>query len=115
MKRDLGLYFEDILESINLIEKYIERYNYFKFKDDVQLIDSVIRRTEVIGEAVRNIPKRFRDKQPEILWDSYVKSRNFLAHVYFGINYSRLWKFVKEDLPVLKKAVVKLLEEYDGK
>jgi len=31
-----------------------------------QLQDAVIRRIEIIGEAVKNLPKSFRDKYPEV-------------------------------------------------
>ncbi|MCK4997765.1 DUF86 domain-containing protein [Candidatus Pacearchaeota archaeon] len=115
MKRDLRLFYGDIYDSICLIEKYIGRGDFSKFRKDIKLVDSVVRRVEIIGEAIKHIPKEVRDKYPDVLWNSYVDSRNFLIHVYFGVNYLRLWGFVKNKLPVLKESVNKLLEEENGR
>ena len=34
--------------------------------------------------------------------------RDIISHFYFGINISRVWKVVKDDLPPLKKELEKL-------
>jgi len=114
MKRDLRLYYQDILDSIDLIEDYIKKKNYWKFRRDKKIVDAVIRRIEVIGEAIRGIPINVKNKVAEIPWEEYIQSRNFLIHVYFGVNELRLWNMIREDLPLLKKAIRRLLEE-DGR
>lgn len=114
MKRDLRLYYQDILDSIDLIEKYVEKKNYWKFRKDKKIVDAVIRRIEVIGEAIRMIPTKIKNKTGEIPWGEYVQSRNFLIHVYFGVNELRLWNMIKEDMPLLKRVIKKLSEE-DGR
>ena len=114
MKRDLKLFYKDILGSIDLINRYIGKRDYFIFRKDIKLVDSVVRRIEIIGEAITHIPKLVRKKYSEIYWDDFINSRNFLAHVYFGVNHLRLWNFVKKDLPKLKEVVERMLEEKDG-
>ena len=111
MKRELKLFYKDVYDSICLIERYIGKKDYSVFRKDIKLIDSVVRRTEIIGEAIVHIPKRIRDKYPDVLWDSYIDSRNFLIHVYFGANYLRIWGFVKNRLPILKKIMEDLLKD----
>ncbi|MBI2426682.1 MAG: DUF86 domain-containing protein [Candidatus Kerfeldbacteria bacterium] len=37
--------------------------------------------------------------------------RNILTHEYFGVDLEVVWKTVQEDLPSLRRAVEKLLEE----
>ena len=65
-KKDPIIFIDHILESINLIERYIEGKTFEDFIEDVQLQDSVIRRIEIIGEAVRNIPWEIKQKYPDI-------------------------------------------------
>ncbi len=42
MKRDIGVFLEDILESIELIEKRMEEISYEKFISDIDLQDMII-------------------------------------------------------------------------
>lgn len=69
MKRDVRVYIEDILESITKIEEYMGNLkNEDDFYEDTQIQDAVLRRLEIIGEAVKNVPQDLRDKYPEIPW-----------------------------------------------
>jgi uncharacterized protein with HEPN domain len=52
MKRDIQVYIDDIIESCNLIEKYIYNITEKDFNNNRVLQDAVIRRIEIIGEAV---------------------------------------------------------------
>lgn len=66
MKRDVRVYIEDILESIEKIEHYTESITEEDFYRDTQIQDAVLRRLEIIGEAVKNVPQEFKDKYQEI-------------------------------------------------
>jgi len=70
MKRSATLYLEDILESIKLIENYLRGVSKKEFLASQQLQDSVARRIEIIGEAVKNVPPDLRDQHPEIPWQT---------------------------------------------
>ena len=86
MKRELGLYINDILESIDKIEGYIKNTGQTRFREDQQIQDAVIRRLEIIGEATKNIPDDLRIKYPDIPWKAIAGMRDILIHEYFGIN-----------------------------
>ena len=69
MKKNVKIFLEHVLEAISLIEKYIEDMEKSDFLRSTQLQDSVIRRIEIIGEAMKNIPSDFKDSHanlPEI-------------------------------------------------
>jgi uncharacterized protein with HEPN domain len=102
MKRDVSLYIEDIIECIAKIEEYTDSITEDDFYDNTQSQDAVLRRLEIIGEAVKQIPKSIRDKYPDIPWKSIAGLRDVLIHAYFGVNLHRAWKAVKEDIPDLK-------------
>ena len=59
-KRDLSLFLEDIWENINLIENSIGQISKNSLQADFDKRDATIRRIEIIGEAVKNIPESFR-------------------------------------------------------
>ncbi len=56
MKKNPSLFLEHILESINLIEQYTGTIKKGDFLDSVSVQDMVIRRLEIIGEAVKYLP-----------------------------------------------------------
>jgi uncharacterized protein with HEPN domain len=112
MKRSPKLFLTDILESIDLIEKYTSSTTYKKFMNDNVIQDAIIRRFEIIGEATKNIPMKIRKEYPEIPWRQMAGMRDMLAHEYFGIAIKRIWDTAQKDLPRLKKQIVKLLEKF---
>jgi len=74
------------------------------------LLDAVVRKLEIIGEATNNLSDTFKDSHPEIIYRDIVDMRNFLIHEYFGINPKVVWDTCKTDLPVLKKQLLDILE-----
>ncbi len=101
-KRDHALYLQDIKESIKKIEKYTKSLTFAAFSRDTEKVDAVVRNLEIIGEAANNIPKKIKDKYPNIPWREIVNARNVIAHEYFGVLLDIIWKTIKDDLPKLK-------------
>lgn len=86
MSKDVKVYLDDILESISQIEKYTKKTTQSKFNKNMQLQDAVLRRLEIIGEAVKNIPENFRNLYLEIPWKKIAGMRDILIHEYSGVD-----------------------------
>nr|MDO8098775.1 DUF86 domain-containing protein [Candidatus Njordarchaeota archaeon] len=107
-KKDLSVYVEDMLDSILKIEQYIGKVTEQDFYNNTQVQDAVLRRLEIIGESVKNIPETFRKKYPEIPWKKIAGLRDVLIHAYSGVNLKRVWKVIKADIPSLKRNILKI-------
>jgi len=113
MKRDIGDYLEDILNTIDKAENFIEGMTYEEFIKDDKTVFAVIRALEIIGEAVKNIPDDVRKSYPEIPWRDIAGMRDKVIHGYFGVRLDIVWNTVKEELPSLKPIFEKILKELE--
>lgn len=109
--RDYTIFLEDIIESAELIKKYAKGYTKKRFSSDEKNKDAVIRRFEVIGEAVKHLPNSFRKKHKEVDWKKISGMRDVLIHEYFGVNIDKVWKTIKKDIPDLENKISKILAE----
>jgi len=112
MKRDVRVYIEDILEAIAKIEEYMGGFKGDDgFYKNSQAQDAILRRLEIIGEAVKNIPEDFREQYPDAPWKQIAGMRDILIHEYFGVNLKRVLKVVKEDILDFKTKVLKIKKD----
>jgi len=110
-KREWKLFVEDILESIELIEKYVEDMEFDDFVKDRKTIDAVVRNFTIIGEASKNIPDNIKDKYLNADWKGMAGFRNRIIHAYFEISTRIVWHIVKNELPPLKERMKQILEK----
>jgi len=109
MTRDYSDYINDIANSIDEIEEFIEDIDFDTFSDDKKTINAVIRSLEVMGEAVTKIPSDIRDKYPNIPWTRMAGMRNKLIHEYFGVDLEIVWTVCTEEIPPLKPFISSLV------
>ena len=110
-KRDRSLLLEDMLESVEKIERFTDEMDYSSFIEDDKTIDAVVRNFEIIGEAANRLGKDFHDKHSEIEWSRIRGFRNRIVHHYFGIDYEIVWSIIENDLDDLKEQITDLLNK----
>lgn len=113
MSRGVRILLEEILEAIELLQRYTAGLTLESFTKDVEKQDSVTRRLEIIGEAAKGIPEDLRSKYPTVPWRDITGARDVLVHEYFRIDLEMAWDMVQEDLPDLKREVERILEQED--
>lgn len=109
MVKDPTVFLQHIIESIELIEYYIQGKNFKEFKESIQLQDSVFRRLEIIGEAVKNLPDEIKNMKSDIPWKEIAGMRDILIHQYFGVDLQLTWQVIKEDNRKIKALLIELL------
>jgi uncharacterized protein with HEPN domain len=113
MKRGYKLFVRDILDAIDKIEQFVGDISYQEFIQDDKTSTAVVKKIEIIGEAIKNIPPAIRAKYRNIPWRDIVGMRNKISHGYFGIDYEIVWAVIKQKLPVLKAQVTQMLKEIE--
>lgn len=57
-----------------------------EFENNIEKQYAVIRRIEIIGEAVKGISVTTREKYPNIPWRAIAGMRDIVSHNYFGVS-----------------------------
>lgn len=92
--RDYRLYLEDIIAAMRSIELFIKDMDFDAFESDDKTSSAVIRKLEIIGEAVKKIPDDVRQKYPSIPWKEMAGMRDKLIHFYFGVDNRLVWRTI---------------------
>lgn len=103
-------YIEDIINSINSIEKFVKNYSYEDFISDEKTYEAVIRKFGIIGEAANKISEDLKQKYSEIPWRAIIGMRNKVIHGYFGLDLATIWDTIENGLPEFKVFILMILE-----
>ncbi|RKZ33910.1 DUF86 domain-containing protein [bacterium] len=110
-ERNIRDYLNDILEMIEDVWNFTNNMSYEDLESDKKTLYAVIRCLEVLGEAVKKIPKDIREEYPEISWQEIAGIRDKLIHEYFGVDIEIVWDTIHEDLYPLKAAIIKIIND----
>jgi uncharacterized protein with HEPN domain len=106
--KDDRIYLRHIVEAIEDIEKYTAS-GYAAFMRERMQQDAVIRKLEVIGEAVKQLSLATKATRVDIHWREIAAMRDKMIHEYFGVNLEIVWAAIERDLPELKQAAEGIL------
>lgn len=108
MKKDPRVLITHILNCIESLEKYSKGVKKEEFLENEEKQDAIVRKVEIIGEAVSNLEQKFKENYPDIPWQDISDMRNKLIHEYFSVDLELVWEVVQKDLPLLKSNLVKI-------
>lgn len=120
MPREMRLWqfrLNDILEAIGRIEGYVAGMTFEQFAADRKTLDAVERNFIAIGEAARGVPDEIEVRYSHVPWADMRAMRNFVVHVYWGVDPQRVWDTIRTNLPPLVPQLQDVLrrEQPEGK
>ncbi|MGH2515427.1 MAG: HepT-like ribonuclease domain-containing protein [Ktedonobacterales bacterium] len=110
MSAEVAALLQDIGTCARLIMQYTTGLTQEEFSRSIQTQDAVLRRIEIIGEAVKSLPSEFTLAHPDIPWRDMARMRDLLIHRYFSVDLELTWKTATEDVPGLERQVHEVLD-----
>jgi uncharacterized protein with HEPN domain len=101
LSRSWQLFLRDMVEAAQKVSRYTSGRDLASFTGDEMAYDATVRNLEILGEAAKNIPEEIRQRYPEIDWRGIAGLRDVVAHAYFALDDTTLWKIVRTDMPRL--------------
>src|SRR3989344_3419894 len=107
MKND-KVYINFILDSVRKIEQYTSGVNKESFKKDELRQSGVLVQLTLIGELSKKISDEIKNKI-DLPWKDITGFRDRAVHNYFDIKVDVVWDTIQEDIPVLKRELIKFV------
>lgn len=97
---------QDIGTAIDRIKRAVAGLDQTSFEQgDEEALIPVCWSFIIIGEAIKALPKDLLERHPAVDWKGFARFRDVLAHQYFRIDRTFLWKAISVSLPPLDAAV----------
>lgn len=108
--RSEQLYLADILDAIEAIERFTSGVDESRFLADELIQSAVLQKLSLIGEAAARLSELTRAQVTDIPWKEIIGFRNIAVHAYFSVDWCIVFVTATDDLPLLKKNIIALLD-----
>jgi uncharacterized protein with HEPN domain len=112
--RDARNHLQDILDSIDLIDQFVQDVDLEGYKNDPKTRSAVERQLQIITEAAFRLGDEAWILCPDQDWKGIRGMGNLLLHGYHKVEDEIVWATVKSDLPRLRSAVSRVLAAANG-
>ena len=102
-----------IIKHCNIIEdtkKYFGN-NYKDFQENSIYQNAILTPVTQIGELVKRLPNKFREKHTEIPWKNIAGMRDIVVHNYETIDKLILWNVANKETLKIKEFCKKIINE----
>ena len=108
--------FKNIYESIALIEDRFSKISspkdFVLTPEGVVLLEAVDMRLQIVGEQLSKVHKinpEFLNKYSGVEWKKIIDLRNIISHHYEKLDHEIIFHICKDDIPLLKNQIEKVL------
>lgn len=110
MQRRDEVILKKIIMEINIGEEMMGIAGMDEFFEDEKLKRAISMTVINIGELIKSITEETRKLHPEVPWKAAAGMRDIAAHKYQTLRMEDVYYTVKQDFPILKEQLGKILE-----
>jgi len=106
------MWLQDIQNACSKIHEYQKKITFKQLTNNQMMQDAIIYNLQIIGEACKQIPSEFRDKNTNVPWKDIARLRDIIAHAYFRIDIEIIWSILQDDLPQFSQQINNILKNF---
>lgn len=107
--RDNKTHLCDILESIRNVDEFLAGMSFDAYAQDMRTKSAVERQMQIITEAAKRLGDSADALCPGPDWKGFCRMGDVLRHGYRKVDDRVVWNTVKDELPALREAILKVL------
>ena len=111
MQRDSKYLVKRIISGFERIEEYTKGKTKEEFLSSSKIQDAVATKLRVIGNAAKEIPSEFKEKNAEVPWYRISEMVDQVAYNSLGVKPVEMWFFIKNELPVLEDKIERIYKK----
>ncbi len=112
---------QQIREAISLIQEWCKGYEtedeFLCSPTGMAMLDASILRLQIIGEAIRTLydmtDGEIFKNYDNIPWRNIIGLRNIISHDYANVNYTIIFKIIRNNLAPLDNTIERIIEDYE--
>jgi uncharacterized protein with HEPN domain len=109
--RTYHTYLSDVQQSIEQILTYSKGMSFSEFCKPGMRRDAILFNFQIMGEAVKHVPRHVQSKNKNLPWNYMAALRNDITHEYFDPDDEIVWSIVQVDLEHNLEDIKKLLKQ----
>jgi len=111
--RDDPRHLRDIIESIDLIDDFVDTLDFEAYRNDIKTKSAVERQIQILTEAAKRLGEESRPRYLGVDWRSWCDMGNVIRHACHRVNDEIVWNTIKTDLPELRRSADKALHSIE--
>jgi len=108
--RDDTVCLQAILRSVDAIKSYLKP-NPESIFIDRKTQKAILRELHELSESSIRLSQSLKDLCLDVPWIAIAGFRNVIVHDYLGINIERVKEIIDNDLPILEKAITRIINK----
>jgi uncharacterized protein with HEPN domain len=109
MRRE-HLYLQDTLEACDMMQAFLASIDTSAFLASELYKAATLQKLTVVGKAAAHLSQAFREAHPQVEWRDIVAFRNIAVHAYFAVQWDIVWATATDDVPMLRRQVMEILQ-----